>query len=155
MVYSFDEFLNEELNIQRFDNGICRFEDRWFFYDPDDEIVYGSDNRPGDVADGFSFNPVECIVVTSDGDIRYGKGSMCMISYDMDEGETLVREGDFLLDWLKGYDIEGIDLNSRPDDVLISGISDIFDSVHEQGVKNMLIWGDQLIASTFDVIEEN
>lgn len=151
MVCTFEEFLNEELNIKRLDNGICEFEDRWFYYDPDDEIIYGCDERPDDVADGFAFNPIKCIVVISDSDdFTYNDGDMCLISYDMDNGDIKVFVDESLSDW---FDKNSIDLGSDAPDA--EEIYSVFNSKHEDGVKYILIRGNQLIASTFDVIEEN
>lgn len=154
MVCSFDEFVNEELNIQSIDGGLCKFEDRWFYYDPDDDIIYGSDTCPNDVADGFAFNPVKGIVVVSDSDdFIYGNDSLCLISYNMDSGEVRVFTDESLVDW---FDDNGIVLNGdEPDAEEIYEIYSVFNRNQEDGMKYILIRGNLMIASTFDVIEEN
>ena len=57
-VLNFEDFLNEELNLNTFEDGSCKFSERWFYYNLDDDIIYGSDEKP--VLDDyilFAFNP--------------------------------------------------------------------------------------------------
>ena len=48
MIKKFEEYIEEDFNFTISDIGDISFEDRWFYYEPDDDIIYGSDDKPVD-----------------------------------------------------------------------------------------------------------
>ena len=71
----------------------------------------------------------------------------------MDSGEVRVFTDESLVDW---FDDNGIVLNGdEPDAEEIYEIYSVFNRNQEDGMKYILIRGNLMIASTFDVIEEN
>lgn len=149
-VKRFSEFINEEINYTMYDNSICRLEDRWFFYDADDDIIYGSDEQPINDESIFSFNPKECKIVFDGKEKEYDiNNPICLITYDLDKQEVVVYTEN-TLEYLQTLGFSGDDIttpNNR------NKILDIFEN--NEDMRYILLLGDQLIASTFDVIEEN
>ena len=89
-VLKFNDFLNEEINITTYDNGVCRLSDRWFYYNLDDDIVYGCDEKPV-LNDNilFAFNPVSCTVLLDGEESRYDVNNpVCLIHYDLMNNEV-------------------------------------------------------------------
>ena len=149
-VLKFDDFLNEELNITRYDNGVCRLIDRWFYYNPDDDIIYGCDEKP--VGDDvlFAFNPSSCTILLNGEEKQYDVNNpICLIQYIMEDGKVTVYT-DGALEILKDLGFTGTDITSQTSKFKLQ---DIFESGDDY--RYILVYGDQLIASTFDVIEEN
>ena len=149
-VLKFDDFLNEELNITRYDNGVCRLSDRWFYYNPDDDIIYGCDEKP--VGDDvlFAFNPSSCSILLNGEEKQYDVNNpICLIQYIMEDGKVTVYT-DGALEILKDLGFTGTDITSQTSKFKLQ---DIFESGDDY--RYILVYGDQLIASTFDVIEEN
>ena len=149
-VLKFDDFLNEELNITRYDNGVCRLSDRWFYYNPDDDIIYGCDEKP--VGDDvlFAFNPSSCTILLNGEEKQYDVNNpICLIQYIMEDGKVTVYT-DGALEILKDLGFTGTDITSQTSKFKLQ---DIFESGDDY--RYILVYGDQLIASTFDVIEEN
>lgn len=151
-VLKFDDFLNEELNITRYDNGVCRLSERWFYYNPDDDIIYGCDEKPvlgDDVL--FAFNPSSCSILLNGEEKQYDVNNpICLIQYIMEDGKVTVYT-DGTLEFLKGVlGFTGTDITSQTSRFKLQ---DIFES--DDDCRYILLYGDQLIASTFDVIEEN
>ena len=70
-VLKFDDFVNEELNITRYDNGVCRLSDRWFYYNPEDDIIYGCDEKPVGEEVLFAFNPSSCTILLNGEEKQY------------------------------------------------------------------------------------
>lgn len=150
MVKSFEEFLNEDLNFTISDTGDCRLSTKWFYYNPDDDIIYGSDERP--VGDGalFSFNPVSCIFIMNGEEKNYDVNDpVLLVKYDMKRDEVVVYTTN-TLEYLKSIGFFGNDLNSRKTGIELNDIFEEYDDI-----KHLLLYGDKMIASTFDVIEEN
>ena len=56
MIKKFEEYIEEDFNFTISDIGDISFEDRWFYYEPDDDIIYGSDDKPVDKKYLFYFN---------------------------------------------------------------------------------------------------
>lgn len=150
-VMGFSEFINEELNFTTYDNGVCRLEDRWFFYNPDDDIIYGCDDRPVNDDFLFSFNPTACKIVLGGEEKQYDvTNPICLIRYDMDEEKVTVYTEN-AVEYLRNLGFAGADITSSQNR---NRIMDIFEKNDDKD-KYILIYGDQMIASTFDVIEEN
>lgn len=149
-VLKFEEFLNEELNFTKFDNGVCRLNDRWFYYNPDDDIIYGCDERPVGDDKLFAFNPVSCTIILNGDEKQYDVNNpVCLIKYDQDKGEVSIYSED-TIEYLNNLGFKGTDItdmNSR------YRLQDIFENDDDN--KFILLYGDQMVASTFDVIEEN
>lgn len=151
-VLKFNDFLNEEINITTYDNGVCRLSDRWFYYNLDDDIVYGCDEKPV-LNDNilFAFNPVSCTVLLDGKESRYDVNNpVCLIHYDLMNNEVFFYS-DNALEFLQiEYNFPGEDLTSTRSR---NRLEYIFQNQDDD--KFLLVYGDQLIASTFDVIEEN
>ena len=150
-VLKFEDFVNEELNVTRYDNGVCRLSDRWFYYNPEDDIIYGSDEKPVGEDVMFAFNPTSCTILLNGEEKQYDVNNpICLIQYIMEDGKvTFYTDG--ALEFLKSnLGFTGTDITSQSSRFKLQ---DIF----EQGddYRYILIFGDQMIASTFDVIEEN
>ena len=150
-VLKFDDFLNEELNITRYDNGVCRLSERWFYYNLDDDIIYGSNEKP--VLDDnilFAFNPVSCTILLDGKEQQYDVNNpICLIQYIMEDGKVTVYSDD-VLEFLKVLGFTGTEITSQTSRFKLQ---DIFES--DDDYRYILVYGDQMIASTFDVIEEN
>lgn len=147
-VLKFEEFINEELNVTRYDNGVCRFSERWFFYNPDDDIIYGSDEKP--VEGLFSFNPISCTIIMNGKEKQYDVNNpICLIHYSLDDNEVKIYAED-VMEYLNSIGFDGTDITSSQ---ARNKLQDIFENKEDD--KYILIYGDQMIASTFDVIEEN
>lgn len=150
-VLKFDDFLNEELNITRYDNGVCRLSERWFYYNPDDDIIYGCDEKP--VLDDnilFAFNPVSCTILLGEEEKQYDVNNpICLIQYIIEDGKITIYTDD-ALEFLNGLGFTGTEITSQTSRFKLQ---DIFES--DDDYRYILVYGDQMIASTFDVIEEN
>ena len=149
-VLKFDDFLNEELNITRYDNGVCRLSDRCIYYNHDDDIIYGCDKKlvGDDVL--FAFNPSSCSILLNGEEKQYDVNNpICLIQYIMEDGKVTVYT-DGALEILKDLGFTGTDITSQTSKFKLQ---DIFESGDDY--RYILVYGDQLIASTFDVIEEN
>ena len=147
-VLNFDEFINEELNLTRYDNGVCRFSDRWFFYNPDDDIIYGCDEMPSEGL--FSFNPQSCKIIIGGEEKQYDVNNpVVLIHYNLDKEEVKVYTEN-VNEYLQALGFRGSDITSGSSRIKLQ---DLFEE--EDDDKYLLIYGDQMIASTFDVIEEN
>lgn len=146
----FNEFINEEINYTKYDGGICKLEDRWFFYNPEDDIIYGSEEKPVDDNMMFAFNPSACSIIIDGEEKNYDVNNpICLITYDLDEQEVEVYTEN-TLEYLKSLGFDGDDItNQHSRNKLI----DLFES--DDDMRYILLYGDQMIASTFDVIEEN
>ena len=149
-VLNFEDFLNEELNLNRFDNGVCRFSERWFYYNPEDDIIYGSDQKPVDENMLFSFNPISCTIIIDGKEKQYDVNNpICMIQYNLDDSIVSVYT-DNTIECLNKLGFDGNDITSLQER---NQIQDLFDNMDDD--RFILIYGDQMVASTFDVIEEN
>ena len=151
-VLKFNDFLNEEINITTYDNGVCRLSDRWFYYNLDDDIVYGCDEKPV-LNDNilFAFNPVSCTVLLDSEESRYDVNNpVCLIHYDLMNNEVFFYTDDALEFLQIEYNFPGEDLTSTRSR---NRLEYIFQNQDDD--KFLLVYEDQLIASTFDVIEEN
>ena len=151
-VLKFDEYINEELNFTQYDNGVCRLSERWFFYNIDDDIIYGCDEKP--VLDDnilFAFNPVSCTILMDGEEQQYDVNNpICLIHYDLNNNEVFFYTDNALEFLQMEFDFKGNDLTSMRSR---HRLEYLFNDQSDD--KFILIYGDQLIASTFDVIEEN
>ena len=151
-VLKFNDFLNEEINITTYDNGVCRLSDRWFYYNLDDDIVYGCDEKPV-LNDNilFAFNPVSCTVIMDGKESQYDVNNpICLIHYDLMNNEVFFYTENALEVLQLEFGFKGNDLTSRHSR---HRLEYLFQDHNND--KLILVYGDQLIASTFDVIEEN
>ena len=150
-VLKFEDFLNEELNVTRYDNGVCRLSDRWFYYNPEDDIIYGSNEKPVGDDVMFAFNPSSCTILLNGEEKQYDiNNPICLIQYIMEDGKvTFYTDG--ALEFLKSnLGFTGTDITSQTSRFKLQ---DRFEQ--NDDYRYILIFGDQMIASTFDVIEEN
>lgn len=152
MIRSFEEFLYEEYNYT-VDGGNIILGDRWFYYDQEDEIIYGSDEKPlgSDVL--FFFNPKSCEVYFGEEKKEYDVNNpVLLISYELDSDEFKMYGGDDVFDKLKELGLpSNYDIRSQ------MGIEKTINQFNklEDKYKLLLIYGNELLASTFDIIEEN
>ena len=151
-VLKFEDYVNEELNVTRYDNGVCRLSERWFFYNQDDDIIYGCDEKPvlGDNV-LFAFNPVSCTILLDGEETQYDVNNpVCLIHYDLVNEEVFVYT-DNALEYLQ------VELNFPGDEITSTRSRNRLEYLfqNQNDDKYILIYGDQMIASTFDVIEEN
>lgn len=150
VVLKFDDFVNEELNLTRYDNGICRFSERWFYYNPDDDIIYGCDEKPVGEDALFSFNPISCTILLDGKEKTYDVNNpVCLIQYNLDDGMVTVFTED-TMNCLNNLGFNGDDFTTNQ---ARYQLQDLFEEQEDD--KYILIYGDQMVASTFDVIEEN
>lgn len=133
-VRKFDDFINEELNIERVSDTECYLTRPWYFYNVEDDIVYGSDTKPlGDFPLVYE-NNLEDIV--------------CLLVVDLDRLSLSVYTGtEEVLNYLNNIGYSGETLDD------INEIQDFFD--FDENSRYMLVDGKQLLASSFDIIEEN
>lgn len=151
-VLNFEDFLNEELNLNTFEDGTCKLSERWFYYNLDDDIIYGSNEKP--VLDDnilFAFNPVSCTILLDGEEQNYDVNNpICLIHYDLVNNEVFFYTDNALEFLQTEFDFKGNDLTSvRSRHRLEYLFQDQSDD------KFILINGNEMIASTFDVIEEN
>lgn len=148
-ILNFSDFLNEDLNFTNV-NGICKLESRWFYYVPDDDIIYGSDDIPVGDDKLFSFNPISCEIILGGKKKKYDVNNpICLIKYNIDENEVTVYTDD-AMNFLKSLGFDGDDIQSQQSS---NKLNDLFETFEDD--KYILLYGNQMIASTFDVIEEN
>ena len=133
-VRKFDDFINEELNIERVSDTECYLTRPWYFYNVEDDIVYGSDTKPiGDFPMVYE-NNLEDIV--------------CLLVVDLDRLSLSVYTGtEEVLNYLNNIGYSGETLDD------INEIQDFFD--FDENSRYMLVDGKRLLASSFDIIEEN
>lgn len=151
-VKKFYEFLEEDLNYTTSSLGGIEFEDRWFYYEPDDEIIYGCDESPAnDTKNVFYFNPRQCVVGMGGEQQQYDVNDpICLITCSMSDNEIKVYTTD-VFEYLEtlGYD-SGKNIEDKHN---IQEIQSLFDG--DDDYRFLLIYGNKLIATTFDIIEEN
>ena len=133
-VQKFEDFVNEELNFERISNTECYLTRPWYFYNVEDDIIYGSDTKPiGDFPVVFENNLEDVI---------------CLITLNFERLSMSVYTGvDEILGYLNSIGYDGEDLND------VEGIQDFFDFF--VSARYMLLSGKRLVASSFDIIEEN
>ena len=149
-VLTFDSFVNEELNLTRYDNGVCRLNERWFYYNPEDDIIYGCDEIPATEEALFSFNPTACTIILDGKEKNYDVNNpVCLIQYNLDDGMVSVYT-DNAVECLNSLGFKGTDITDRQARLRLQ---DLFEEQEDD--KFILLFGDQMVASTFDVIEEN
>ena len=151
-VLTFDSFVNEELNLTRYDNGVCRLSERWFYYNVDDDIIYGCDDKPvlnENVL--FAFNPISCTILLDGEEQQYDVNNpICLIHYDLMNNEVFFYTENALEFLQTEYNFAGDDLTSVRSRHRLEYLFE-----EQEDDKFILLFGDQMIASTFDVIEEN
>lgn len=154
MVKSFAEFLEENYNYTTSDFGDIEFEDRWFYYDSDDEIIYGSDEKPVNKTCLFYFNPKSCEIYLGGNRYKYDINNPCLIiTCQIETDEIKLYKEDNVFEYLEhlgnqslNFDIQSKDGKRR--------IQKMFDDVGDD-YRILFIYGSRLIGTTFDIIEEN
>lgn len=143
-VKSFDDFINEEFNVDRISDVKCYLTKRWYYYDDDSDIVYGSDTKPID----------DSIFVFEN---KLGETDICLFTLDLNEMELETYNGH---DEVGAYlgDIIGeenvvIDDTGWIDDDFLNKIQDYFDD--GVSTRSMLIMGNRVLASSFDIVEND
>lgn len=133
-IFDFDDFINEEINFERYPDGKCFLTRPWYYYNQDDDIVYGSDVPPT--------GEYNILFENKDEGVR-------MISIDLNTGEqyNCVGKEEVIkrMNELFGEDIINLEETER--------IQNLFDSNNDS--RYILLDGKQMLASSFDVIEEN
>ena len=149
IVKSFAEYINEDLNIIKSGND-CELATKWFYYNQDDDIIYGCDEKPvgGDVM--FAFNPVSCIFIMNGEEKKYDpEDPILLVKYDLEKDE-IVAYTTYALNFLHTIGFNNNDIDSYEGR---TKLGDIFEN--DEDTKYFLIYGTKLIASTFDFIEES
>ena len=149
IVKSFAEYINEDLNIIKSGND-CELATKWFYYNQDDDIIYGCDEKPvgGDVM--FAFNPVSCIFIMNGEEKKYDpEDPILLVKYDLEKDEV-VAYTTYALNFLHTIGFNNNDIDSYEGR---TKLGDIFEN--DEDTKYFLIYGTKLIASTFDFIEES
>ena len=153
MIKNFKEVLEEELNYTTSSLGDIEFYDRWFYYEPEDEIIYGCDDKPVNQNSLFFFNPKSCEVYYNDEKKEYDVNNPCLIiSFEFETNEVKMYEGDNVFSYLEEFGIQlSFDIQSSSGKKKIQSVFDNLDDKY----KLLFIYGNRLIATTFDIIEEN
>lgn len=152
MIKSFEEYINEDYNYT-IKGGNIVLEDRWFYYDQDDEIIYGSDEMPVNPDVLFYFSPKSCEVYFGKEKQEYDVNNpILLISYELDSDEFKMYAGDDVFNRLEEL---GLQVNYNMRSLMGMGKTcDKFEELEDR-YKLLLIYGNELLASTFDIIEEN
>ena len=146
---SFEEYLEleEGLNYKITDD-LVEFENRWFYYDEEDEILYGSDVQP--TKGVFSFNPVACKVLYDGDCFEYDVNSpKCIITYKLDKPNDFAvytKHYDKFL--FEKYGYKGTDIFKDREK-----LQEYLEA--DTDYRIMIVDGKKLVASTFDIIDEN
>lgn len=132
-IFDFDDFINEEINFEHYIDSKCFLTRPWYYYKQDDDIVYGSYVEP-----------------TSEYDIMFENKDegIKMISLDLNTGEQYTCVGKEVIK--KIYELFGEEITNLGE---TKRIQDLFDSDNDS--RHILLDGKQMLASSFDVIEEN
>lgn len=154
MVKTFAEFIAEDLNYTTSSYGDIEFENRWLYYEPEDDIIYGCDEKPIDKNTPLFFNPRSCEVCVDGKMTQYDEcNPLLMITCDLKSSEFKLYQSDDVFDYLENnlgcqlnFDMTSSEGKKR--------VQTLFDKVGDD-YKILLIYGNRLIASTFDIIEEN
>ena len=152
MIKSFEEYINEDFNYT-IKGGCIVLEARWFYYDQDDEIIYGSSEMPVNPDVLFYFSPKSCEVYFGKEKREYDVNNpLLLISYELDSDEFKMYAGNEVLDRLEELGLQmNYDIRSQ---VGTEKTNDKFEELEDK-YKLLLIYGNELLASTFDIIEEN
>lgn len=149
IIKSFAEFVNEDLNIIKSGND-CELATKWFYYNQDDDIIYGCDDKPVGDDVMFAFNPVSCIFIMNGEEKKYDpEDPILLVKYDLEKDEV-VAYTTYALNFLHTIGFNSNDIDSYEGR---TKLGDIFEN--DENNKYFLIYGTKLIASTFDFIEES
>lgn len=149
IVKSFAEYINEDLNIIKSGND-CELATKWFYYNQDDDIIYGCDEKPAGDDVMFAFNPVSCIFIMNGEEKKYDpEDPILLVKYDLEKDE-IVAYTTYALNFLHTIGFNNNDIDSYEGR---TKLGDIFEN--DEDTKYFLIYGTKLIASTFDFIEES
>lgn len=136
MVQSFKDFLGEELNYMYNSNEECHLTRGWYYYESEDDIVYGSDERP---AGRFP------IVFSNDSE------DWRLMSLNLENLRSETYTGaDEIEEYLYENGFDGNFFEIEDDSEEISNFFELFENQ-----RFILLHGTRLVASTLDIIEEN
>lgn len=153
MIKRFIEFIDENLNYTKSDMGDVELEDRWFFYEEEDDIIYGCDDKPINQKTPLYFNPKSCEVYINGEKSQYDiNNPTLLISYELKTNEIKLYNGDDVFTYLEelGCDLD-VDIQSP---VGKEKLQKKFDNIDDK-YRLLFLYGNRLISSTFDIIEEN
>lgn len=153
IVKNFYDFINEDLNYNISELGDIEFENRWFYYEPEDEIIYGSDVEPVNVENLFYFNPKTCVIHIDDKEYEYDINNPCLIITCSNDNEVKMYKEDKVFEYLEeelGCDLN-FDVQSQEGK---KKIQKLFDNLDDE-MRILFLYGTKVISTTFDIIEEN
>lgn len=132
-IENFDNFVNEELNLKRVSDDECYLTRNWYYYNADDDIVYGSDEKPYGCPFMFENNE------------EYG---MRLFVFDLNNGIVSEYSGEEeITNCLSERGYRTFNLGD------MNGMQDFFEN--DDHNRYILLDGTRMLASSFDVIEEN
>ena len=151
-ILTFKDFINEDLNYTMSEElgTIELSKNRWFYYDDEDEILYGSDTS--ETKGEFSINPESCEIYVRGKQVQYDiNNPICLIEYKLDSGEIKVYT-DKMIEYIQSLGYKGDSNIENPQNQ--KKIQKIFDDLDEE-YRFLLIYGNKLSSTTFVIIEEN
>lgn len=151
-IRKFEDFINEELNFEETIEGCILMRD-WYFYNIDDDIVYGADEKPiFNVHPPILFNISQNDVYINGSKINAEDDGLgyCFITFDLDNNSSnVLKNKNDIVNYLS--DIL-VDVDENIDDYA-NDIQEGFDNIDD--MRYILLHENKIIASTFDIIEEN
>ena len=150
MVKTFSEFINEDFTFDP--DVLCDYtlNDRNYSYDIEDELILGNDNeQPNSL---FTFNPKSCTIRIDGKTVKYDLNNpLCLIRYKYKDNEVEIYKEDDVIKYLnmRECEITG-DISSMENR---KKIQKLFINDEDNG-KSLLMFGVNLLVSTFDIIEE-
>lgn len=133
-IYDFEDFISEELNFERISDTECYLTRHWYYYNENDDIFYGSDERP---------YPDSLLVFENNEDL-----GIRLIEFELATGKhSEINDNEEILKKINelGGGVYGFEETDT--------IQNLFDKQNES--RYMLLDGRRMLASSFDVIEEN
>lgn len=132
-IQNFEDFINEDINFERVSETECYLTRPWYYYNLDDDIIYGSDEKPsGD------YNIV----------FENEESGTRLFELDLDTNKMTEYTGnDDVVAKINELANKEIDLND------LDMIQQVFENNNDS--RYILLDGKRMLASSFDVIEEN
>lgn len=134
-VKKFDIFVNEDLNYEFSSDDECYLTRKWYYYNTEDDIVYGSDEKPYEESPLIFGNNIDNFV---------------LISLNIDTFEVNEYYGEEeIIEFLNKNSLYDVDIKSKHNDDL-QNFFETFDDT-----RFILLDKNRIIAITIDIIEEN
>lgn len=134
-VKKFDIFVNEDLNYEFSSDDECYLTRKWYYYNIEDDIVYGSDEKPYEESPLIFGNNIDNFV---------------LISLNIDTFEVNEYYGEEeIIEFLNKNSLYDVDIKSKHNDDL-QNFFETFDDT-----RFILLDKNRIIAITIDIIEEN